>query len=316
MRGTEKLIYHKNKGRFIKSAFNYTGGKYKLLPQLLPLFPKEYDNFIDLFAGGGSVGINIEAKKKIYINDIESHLIDFYKILSNTPFELVLKKINEIIYSYRLSDSSNYGYEYYGVNSSDGLGQYNKEKYLKLRKDFNNGLFDSDEYKPIVFYVLTVFSFNNQIRFNSKGEYNLPVGKRDFNLQMKKKLKDFHFILQKKDFEFTAKDFRTFSNIYQNDFLYADPPYLISTASYNENGGWGEKDEIDLYQLLDKLHNRGVRWALSNVLIHKGKKNILLSRWAKKYFIHNINYNYNNSNYQSKAKNNKTQEVLITNYTV
>ncbi|WP_274599342.1 hypothetical protein [Enterococcus faecium] len=36
------------------------------------------------------------------------------------------------------------------------------------------------------------------------------------------------------------------------DFIYADPPYLITTAAYNENGGWSEKDEKDLYDYLDK----------------------------------------------------------------
>ena len=36
----------------IQSPLNYTGGKYKLLPQILPLFPKDIDVFVDLFCGG------------------------------------------------------------------------------------------------------------------------------------------------------------------------------------------------------------------------------------------------------------------------
>ena len=54
---------------YIKSPLNYTGGKYKLLPQLLELFPKKIETFVDLFAGGGNVAVNVEAKKIIY-NDI------------------------------------------------------------------------------------------------------------------------------------------------------------------------------------------------------------------------------------------------------
>ena len=46
-----------------QSAINYTGGKFKLIPQLLPLFPSNINNFYDVFAGGANVTINVQAKK-------------------------------------------------------------------------------------------------------------------------------------------------------------------------------------------------------------------------------------------------------------
>ena len=100
----------------------------------------------------------------------------------------------------------------------------------------------------------------------------------------------------------------------ENDFVYLDPPYLISTASYNENGGWTIDNEKELLDMLDVLTNRGVKFALSNVIVHKGETNLLLEEWAQKYNIHYLDFNYNNSNYQSKAKSKDTVEVLITNY--
>lgn len=51
---------------FIKSPLNYTGGKYKLLPQLLEIFPKEIDTFVDLFAGGGNVAVNPNLPCELY----------------------------------------------------------------------------------------------------------------------------------------------------------------------------------------------------------------------------------------------------------
>ncbi|WP_274599343.1 DNA adenine methylase [Enterococcus faecium] len=89
------------------------------------------------------------------------------------------------ISEYGLSNTKKNGYEFYSANSASGLGAYNKEKFLKLRKDYNNSP------SPLLFYLLVVFGFNNQIRFNSKGEYNLPVGKRDFNKKMEEKLRKF-----------------------------------------------------------------------------------------------------------------------------
>ncbi|MGN0026821.1 MAG: DNA adenine methylase, partial [Clostridium sp.] len=66
--------------KYIKSPLNYTGGKYKLLKDLLDSFPKEIDTFVDLFAGGFNVGVNIEANK-IICNDHITYLIDLYKEL-------------------------------------------------------------------------------------------------------------------------------------------------------------------------------------------------------------------------------------------
>jgi site-specific DNA-adenine methylase len=87
-------------------------------------------------------------------------------------------------------------------------------------------------------------------------------------------------------------------------------------ATYNELGGWTEKDERDLYTLLVELNNKNVRFALSNVLAHKGESNEIMKSWVKNnnFVVHKLNYNYKNSNYHSSAKNNTTSEVLVTNY--
>ena len=102
----------------------------------------------------------------------------------------------------------------------------------------------------------------------------------------------------------------------KEDFVYLDPPYLLGLASYNENGGWSLEDELRLYKTLEKLNQKGVRFALSNVLEHKGEKNTHLEKWIKNMGLttHHINHNYRNSNYQSSAKNGSTKEVLVTNY--
>ena len=69
-----------------------------------------------------------------------------------------------------------------------------------------------------------------------------------------------------------------------------------------------------MYQLCDDLNNRNIKFAMSNVIEHKGNVNEYLKTWGDNYNIHYLNYNYNNCNYQSLNKENKTTEVLITNY--
>lgn len=69
------------KNNFVKSPLNYTGGKHKLLPQIIPIIydrPYTYDNFVDLFTGGANVAVNVDANR-IIANDFDSHVIDIYK---------------------------------------------------------------------------------------------------------------------------------------------------------------------------------------------------------------------------------------------
>ncbi len=166
---------------------------------------------------------------------------------------------------------------------------------------------------PIKFFTLVLYAFNHQIRFNSRGKYNLPVGKRDFNKNIRNNLTDFIEKMHQLDIEFIENDYRKI-NINDDGFVYADPPYLASTASYNENGGWNEDKERELLDYLDNLNDKGNKFALSNVFKNKDKTNDILIEWSKKYNVHYLNHSYSNSNYQSKNRNIKTIEVLITNY--
>ncbi len=301
----------------MKSPMNYTGGKYKLLPQLKEYFPKKIDTFYDIFTGGVNVGINIKANKIICLES-QKKVLDIYKQFKNKSKEEVENKIDQIIDKYNLSNTYEYSYEHYNTTSSKGLSKYNKKKFEKLRDDFNNYTKDDSFEYSMMFLTLIIYSFNNQIRFNNDGNYNMPVNKRDFNGSLRKRMRKFVEEIKNKNINFLDIDFRNLEidKINKNDFVYLDPPYLIGTASYNENGGWTKKDELDLYKLLNELNEMEVKFALSNVIKHKNKENKLLNDFIKEnnYCINYLNFNYNNSNYQQKHKDSETIEVLITNY--
>ena len=309
-----KFFVNENEKKKIlsQSPLNYTGGKFKLLKQIFEKIPENIDVFYDIFCGGFNVGANFNAKKIIGI-DKNKELIELLKFLKKQNYEKLEKVIEKRIKYYGLSDSFKNGYEFYGCNSYDGLGKYNKEKFLKLREDYN------DEKNEILFLLLIFYSFNNQIRFNRKDEFNLPVGKRDFNSNLRKKLKNFIFNLQSTETEFQNMDFRDI-NLEKidskNTFFYLDPPYLLGQASYNENNLWTENDEKDLLKFLEKCNKKEIKFALSNVIEHKGNENKILKDWCSKnkFYINYLDFNYYNSNYQVKKKNTVTQEVLVTNF--
>ena len=281
---------------YIKSPLNYTGGKYKILESVVEAFPKDIKTFVDVFAGGFNVGINVSAER-IICNDQITYLIGLFQLFQKTEINELLKQIRGIIEKYQLT-------------------QQNKEGYYALREDYNKSR------DIIKLFVLTCYAFNHQIRFNNSHEFNSPFGRNrsSFNSNIEKNLTQFCQALQEKNIEFSNVDFMEldYSFLGENDLVYCDPPYLISTGNYNDgNRGfkdWKEKEEQELLGLLDKLNSKGIRFALSNVLYHKGMSNELLIEWSKKYKIHYIDKTYSNCNYQFKERNAVTVEVLVTNY--
>lgn len=286
------------KEELIKSPMNYIGGKFKLLPQLLEKFPNKISMLYDVFGGGGSISLNTKANH-IYYNDIVNYVGDMFDELQDEEIGTALIKINNIINTYKLSIT-------------------NLEGFNKLREEYNKGNKSWE-----MFYMLVCHSFNYQFRFNNNHDYNSSFGKDRswYSPTTEKKFIAFLERLHKLDIVFDRKDFREvdYSDADENDLVYFDPPYLITTGNYNDGKrgfkGWNEKDELDLLNLCDKLDNQGTRFALSNVFECKGKSNDILKKWSKKYSINYIQANYGNCNYHAKDKSaNSTVEVLITNY--
>lgn len=281
-----------------KSPMNYIGGKYKMLPMLLKYFPRKIHTMYDLFAGGCDVCANITAKN-IYANDINSYVVAIYRAFQSMPIDTLLSRIDGII-------------ENWGLTMTD------EEHYLRFRNYYN--AMPLAERDPVELYVLVCYSFNYQFRFNSRHDFNNPFGRErsSFNPTIRKNLVNFHRNIT--DIHFSSYNFKEVNLDFlgEGDFLYADPPYRITTASYNDGKrgfeGWSLEDDLHLFALLDLLNERGVKFALSNVTEHKGKRNEELMEWKRKYHTHRINYNYDNSNYQTKKTGRVTKEVLITNY--
>ncbi len=280
--------------KFLKSPLNYVGGKYKLLPQLLEYFPREINTFVDMFSGGFNVGINVDSKKTI-CNDINSFIIDLYKELYKEPINNVLGHIQNRIDEYGLSKENEEGFKKFRI-------YYNKTK------------------NPIDLYTLSCYSFNYQFRFNNDKEYNNPFGRNrsQFSENMRNNLILFTEKLKNMNIEFSSEQFDKLNleDLTDKDFVYCDPPYLITTGSYNDgNRGfkdWKEEEELKLYGMLDNLNDKHIKFALSNVIEHKGKENKLLKEWSKKYKVIYLTSDYSNSSYNTKRD--KSIEVLIVNY--
>ncbi len=295
-----------------RSPLFYVGDKYKLMKQLKKLFPSEVNFFFEPFVGGGTVFLNIEAKK-YYLNDIDKHLVNIHKFLTESAKnrDKFFTDVEKIVRKYKLSRS------YKEDIIPDSLkkewkktyfARFNKEGYEKLRTRVNNNVNNN----PLILYLLLIYGFNRMLRFNGGGGFNLPVGNVDFNKNVVKALNNYFDFVQNKKIKITSKDFRDFfskTQFAKNDFVYLDPPYLIAASEYNKL--WNQDLESELLVLIDKLDKKGVRFALSNATHYNGSKNDLLIKWMKKYRVHKIKSNYINYHNNSQKK---IKEVLVTNY--
>ena len=169
-------------------------------------------------------------------------------------------------------------------------------------------------------YTIIAHGFNSHIRFGPNG-YNIPYGHRTFNDSMERNFAEFSDRLKNQKAEIYNSTFEKTETLplTPQDYVYFDPPYLITTAPYNESGkGWGNEDDQKLYGMIDKLNERGIRFGLSNVIEHNGETNEILAEWSKKYILHDLNYHYNSASYNLKITKEErskkpTREVFITN---
>ncbi len=289
------------------------GDKYRILNQILPFFPTEINTYIEPFVGGGSVFLNVNAEKFV-LNDIDTNMIKLHNYLcacSSSPklfFEQITNKIMDLGLSHSFIEDiipHNLRVEY----PKTYYAKFNKESYNRLRDEYNK-----NKSNMLDLYLLLIYGFNRILRFNSKGDFNLPVGNVDFNKNVVNALETYFSNVCTKTIHFLNYDYKEFINLLtyeQNDFIYLDPPYLITFSEYNKL--WNKDKEHELLDLLDELNNHKVKWAISNLVAdyNKGTHNEIFDNWMQKYNIHEIN------SYYISFNNNKvrpTREVLITNY--
>lgn len=299
--------------RIIRSPFFYVGDKYKLMSQLRKLMPEKIGQYIEPFVGGGSSFLNARGTRYL-LNDVDSYVIELHRQIGSYAGrrEELFAKLFGMIEDYKLSCS------YRGICAPDELkrkyvktyySHYNKEAYLKLRNDFNQNKKDL-----LRLYLLLIYGFNHMIRFNSGGDFNLPVGNVDFNGNVYQALNDYLDFAECHETEFFNRDYVSFLeevSFEEESYVFLDPPYLISMSEYNKL--WNDERENELCEYLDTLNDKGIRFGITNLITHKGKINQRFLDWSRKYFAYDIKSNYISFNDNTIKAD--SREVFVTNYT-
>jgi DNA adenine methylase len=284
-----------------ESPIFYMGNKYKLLKQLIPLFPEQCNTFLDLFGGSAVVSMNYKGKNKTIYNEFNKNIVELVKLFKYSNIEDLDTYFNDKIKEFNIISTG----KDFRKNMELQKGYYDFRNYY-------NGCLNKD-YRDL--YLLICYSMNHLIRFNKNNEFNASCGSTQRYIKEKiengnKMLQDVD-ILNKNCFEID------FGILNENDFVYCDPPYLNTEAVYNEKrafGGWNIEDDYKLFSILEELNDRKIKWGLSNVFVNRDKENTHLIEWCNK---NNWNIVHLNRNYNPFSRgNSNNDEVYICNYLV
>jgi len=218
------FIEKKEKEQIIYSSpLNYIGGKSDLIPFIKKNIPSNIKTFYDLFGGGFNVGINIDADKIIY-NDTNHIVKNLIENICRTDVTKFVSDVEKTIIKNQLEKNG-------------------KDSYIRLREKYNANPMCSRS--NVDLFTLIMYGFQQQIRFNSKLDYNNPVGMAGYNDKIKEKLVSFSNHSKTQNISFFSEDYEKYlETINDNDFVYLDPPYLITLGSYNDGkrgfNGWNE----------------------------------------------------------------------------
>lgn len=203
----------------LKPPLKWAGGKRWLVPYLLPLWqPFHSVRLVEPLCGGLAVTLGLMPEAAL-LNDVNPHLINFFRWLQKgLQIDLEMENNEEMFYSHRNR-----------FNDLIKAGEKNSKEAAEL------------------FYYLNRTGYNGLCRFNQKDEFNVPFGR----------YKNINYILgyehYKETFQrwsFTCIDFEKIP-LNSDDFIYADPPYDVDFTTYSKDGfNW--EDQVRLVKWLVK----------------------------------------------------------------
>lgn len=253
--------------KVLNSPIRWAGSKKKILNEMLNAFKTNRENYIECFLGSGVVLINVLKNndklkyKKFYVNDINSNIINFYKLLQKKPEFLIerISKLMEIYNNYDMVQKENYYYE--------------------LRSKFNTET-DINE-KAILFYFLMKTGFNGVYRENKAGSFNVPFGRKEKIVVNSSYLTELSDLI--KSVNFYNLDYESFlakmksEGIIDNSFMYFDPPYLPDDLLVSQKQELYTNDSFDHRRFINKVNDLKCKYVMISMSDSKQADEIYLN---------------------------------------
>ena len=274
-----------------KPFVKWAGGKRQILDKLIKYVPEDFNTYYEPFVGGGALFFELSPKNAV-INDSNEELINVFRCIKD---EEKLTKMSNELNHHEANHSEEY---YYKIRNIDR----DKNKFNRL----------SDYKRAARTIYLNKACFNGLYRVNSKGEFNVPFGKKlKVNTYEGQNIGIIHAYLNFNNIKILSIDFEeAVKDAKEGDFIYFDPPYDSDTSTFNSytEDGFSKDEQIRLSNVFKNLSDRGCYVMLSN------HNTVLINELYKDFYIHKITAKRNiNSNGEKRGK---VEEVIITNYEI
>ncbi|WP_308149833.1 Dam family site-specific DNA-(adenine-N6)-methyltransferase [Spiroplasma sp. AdecLV25b] len=233
----------------IRPFLKWVGGKTQLIKEIEKRMPKNFNNYLEPFIGGGALFFNMHnSNNNFIINDISSELINAYKAIKENP-----QKLMKLLDEHELNHGLNSKEYYFLIREQDRDINWNKKNiFIKTAR----------------LIYLNKTCFNGLYRVNKSGYFNVPWNKKEkIKLYEKNNILNLSRILNS-NVEILNSDFENVCNYAQKgDFIFFDPPYdLIKKDTFDNytKDKFGIEGQKRLSNLAHKLKEKGCYVMITN----------------------------------------------------
>ncbi len=226
----------------VRPVLKWVGGKSRLLPEILPRLPADFNAYHEPFIGGGALFFTLgtqETPRHFHLSDLNQALIDVYQALRDRVDEVIA-----LLHEH----------------------EYERDHYYKIRALDPKNLTLPERAARVLYLNKTCY--NGLYRENKSGQFNVPFGRyKNPNICDEPNLRAASAVLERAQIE--QRHFSTVLETAQaGDFVYFDPPYYPVSATANFTAysryGFSQQDQVDLRDVFAELTARGVYAMLSN----------------------------------------------------
>ena len=277
----------------------YRGGKSKEISHFISNMPENYNRYIEPFFGGGALYFYLEPQNAI-INDVNTKLYSFYKQMQE-EYPSVRKQLDELQMVYEQNQK-----EYEGLKKKhpeERVENKNEALYYKIRDMFNHKI-ESEYLEAVVYFFINKTAYSGMIRYNAKGEYNVPFGRyKNLNTKL---ITDKHYELLKRTEIYNYDYSEIFNMAGKNDFIFLDPPYDCVFSDYGNEAyrdGFGENEHRRLANDFANLSCKSMLVIGKTALTEELYGKYIVEEYDKSYAVNIRN------RFKADAKH-----IIVTNY--
>lgn len=277
----------------------YRGGKSKEISHFISNMPENYNRYIEPFFGGGALYFYLEPQNAI-INDVNTKLFSFYKQMQE-EYPSVRKQLDELQMVYEQNQK-----EYEGLKKKhpeERVENKNEALYYKIRDMFNHKI-ESEYLEAVVYFFINKTAYSGMIRYNAKGEYNVPFGRyKNLNTKL---ITDKHYELLKRTEIYNYDYSEIFNMAGNNDFIFLDPPYDCVFSDYGNEAyrdGFGEDEHRRLANDFANLSCKSMLVIGKTALTEELYGKYIVEEYDKSYAVNIRN------RFKADAKH-----IIVTNY--